>query len=314
MSAAWRRRAWLLGISYVALLSYNGGIVLLPFHVGGHPRALPAPPLRACAGPALRTGDHGGRHGARAHGESVHGRARLDVALLRAPRRRDGARHEAPLRRPGDRRVPRLPRERVLRAPRVALCSRRRSRIARRLRRRAPRHVGRDAIVLAGMALAGVVLTAQAMRTREYSVPIAFALFAVLAPRRAPVAPRRGDRVASCSSAALVLPRRRDAPARSRSTSHEPVPRRAPAPRGERRSPHPEHRRGRLLHAPLGVPARRLRAGAQSRYFIYPYPDLFHDVWELHDHAELFARDAPHPAPLLGPGRAPRGGAPSTNG
>ncbi len=28
---------------------------------------------------------------------------------------------------------------------------------------------------------------------------------------------------------------------------------------------------------------------ALSRYFIYPYPEIFHDVWELHDRADTSA-------------------------
>src|SRR5271166_2316084 len=48
------------------------------------------------------------------------------------------------------------------------------------------------------MAIAGVLLTAQAMRTREYSVPIAFCFLAVMAPRRAP------SRVVSFALAGLL--------------------------------------------------------------------------------------------------------------
>jgi hypothetical protein len=34
---------------------------------------------------------------------------------------------------------------------------------------------------------------------------------------------------------------------------------------------------------------------ALSRYFIYPYPELFHDVWELHDRADV----SPETLPIL---------------
>jgi hypothetical protein len=141
----------------------------------------------------------------------------------------------------------------------------------------------RDGVVLAGMALAGIVLTAQAMRTREYSVPVAFSLLAILAPRRP-------SRMVPALAAALLVPL---GVLHGRST----------LPLLANHLPTREYEGARsLLEANGDRPIlnvaeadycmlrwqddRVVCVQGLSRYFLYPYPELFHDVWEIHDHAD----------------------------
>lgn len=149
---------------------------------------------------------------------------------------------------------------------------------------REPDGARRDEVVLAGLTLAGVLLTAQAMRVREYSVPVAFALLAVLAPREREA--RGASIVASAWLGALLL-----------------VHGRATRPLIATHLPTREYRGARALLEENGSRPilniaeadycmlrwqfdRVVCVQALSRYFIYPYRDLFHDVWELHDHAD----------------------------
>jgi hypothetical protein len=143
--------------------------------------------------------------------------------------------------------------------------------------------VRRDAIVFCGMSLTGVVLVAQAMRTREYAVPVAFALMAVMAPREPS---RIVAAIAGCLLALLAL-------VHGQSTlpllsSHLPT--------------HQYDGARELLEANGDRPIlnvaeadycmlrwqydRVVCVQGLSRYFIHPYPELFHDVWEIHDRAD----------------------------
>jgi hypothetical protein len=139
----------------------------------------------------------------------------------------------------------------------------------------------RDAIVVAGMSLAGVALTAQATRMREYSVPVAFALLAVLAPKRPP------SRVVAALAASII-------------GIALVVHGSGTLPLMESHLPTREYRGARPLleangdHLVLNVAeadysmlrweySRIVCVQGLSRYFIYPYPQLFHDVWEIHD-------------------------------
>jgi hypothetical protein len=143
------------------------------------------------------------------------------------------------------------------------------------------------------MALTGVLLTAQAMRTREYSVPIAFCLFAVLAPRRTP------SRLAAAVFAfllgdALVFHGDETLPLLF---THLPTSQYAGTQALlEANGDRPILNIAEADYCMLRwVYPRVVCVQALSRYFIYPYPELFHDVWVLHDHAER----SPETLPVL---------------
>jgi hypothetical protein len=278
----WRRRGWLLGISYVAFLSYHGGIILLPFHVGGVlallvlRRAELRPgqifePLVTALGAAL-------------------GLTLNPYMDARASTWRFFALHVGEMGRDtkhlyDDQEIAEFhpfPAKVFLAHPEwllfvIGLAVAIAYVVARR------RTVGRDALVLTGMALAGVALTAQAMRTREYSVPIAFALFAVLAPRRAPsrfvaaiAAFLLGDARAFHADETLPL-----------IATHLPTSQyRGARALLEANGDHPILNIAEADYCMLRWEYDRVVCvQALSRYFIYPYPELFHDVWVLHDHA-----------------------------
>ncbi len=287
-----RRRWWLLGISYVALLSYNGGIVLLPFHVGGilalfllrrselSPGQIFEPAITAVgaalgltvnpymdarASPwrffALHVGEMGR--------DTKHLYDDQEIAEFHGFPAKVFFAHP----------------EWLLLAAALAIA------VAYVVARRAT--VGRDAIVLTGMALAGVVLTAQAMRTREYSVPMAFALFAVLAPRRAPS--RLVAAIASLTLvAALAFHGDETLPLIA---THLPTSQyRGALPILEANGDRPILNIAEADYCMLRWEySRVVCVQALSRYFIYPYPDLFHDVWVLHDDAER----SPETLPIL---------------
>jgi hypothetical protein len=142
----------------------------------------------------------------------------------------------------------------------------------------------RDAVVLAGMTLAGLLLTAQAMRTREYSVPIAFSFLAVLAPREREA---RWNKTLAAGWLVVMFV----------------VHGRATLPLIASHLPTRQYHGARALLEENGSRPilniaeadycmlrweydRVVCVQALSRYFIYPYRGLFHDVWELHDHAD----------------------------
>ncbi len=279
----WRRRAWLTAIAYVALVSYHGGVVLLPLHAGGVLaiallrrrdllRGQLADPLFTALGMAL--------------GLTVN--PYMDA---RASTWRFFALHVGEMGRDkrhlyDDQDIAEFhgfPARLFLQHPEwlvliVGLAGAIAYVVAKR------RTVRTDAIAITGMALAGAVMTAQAIRTREYSVPIAFALFAVLAPRRAPsrfvaaiAAVTLGDALflheaqtlEQVMYSGLPTSQYRGAEAVLEANGDHPILNVAEADYCMLRWEYP----------------RVVVVQALSRYFIYPYPDLFHDVWELHDHA-----------------------------
>lgn len=143
--------------------------------------------------------------------------------------------------------------------------------------------VRRDAIVLTGLSLTGIVLVAQAMRTREYAVPIAFALMAVMAPRERS---RAVGTVAGCLMPILAY-------VHGQSTlpllsSHLPThqydgTRAVLEANGDRPILNVAEADYCMLRWQYD---RVVCVQGLSRYFVYPYPELFHDVWEIHDRAD----------------------------
>jgi hypothetical protein len=285
-----RRRALLLVISYVALVSYHGGLILLPLHVAG-----------VAALYVLRRSDLAPGQvfepGITALGMALgltvnpYFDARASTWRFFAFHVREMGRDSAHLYDDQDlAEFHGFPLRALLQHPEwlillvgVAVAIAFVVWRARSSDGRAP--IGRDAIVLAGMALAGVVFTAQAMRTREYSVPLAFALFAVLAPRS-----RRTSRVASELVAALLLVilGLHGAATLPLIATHLPTHEYSGArPILEANGDRPILN---IAEADYGMLRwefdRVVCVHALSRYFIYPYKELFHDVWELHDRAD----------------------------
>ena len=289
---AWRRRAWLLGIGYVALLGYNGGIVLLPFHAAAtlalvllKPKALepgqvlePAitalgaalgltlnPYMDGRASPWRFFALHVGQMGR----DSAHLYDDLDIAEFHGFPAKVLAIHPEWL---------------VLLAATIAAVV-----IVARRRQEA----STESIVLAGAAIAGIVMTAQAMRVREYSVPLAFSLLAVLATRVREVA--TGAIAAAILAVALVVHGRTTLPL---ILVHLPTA----EYRGARALLEDNGDRPLLNIAEADCQMLRWEddrvvcVQALSRYFIYPYKDLFHDVWELHEHADT----SPETGAILG--------------
>jgi hypothetical protein len=284
--ARWRRLA-LVAIGYVAMLSYHGGVVLLAFQLGGVAALLALdrdglaggrlwePALTALGlalgltlNPymdhrastwrfaALHVGDMG-RDSAHLYDDQVvaefHG---FPASVLAA--------HPEWLV--------------LLVAVLIAVAF-----VAVRSRTR-PDESRREAVVLSGMALAGVALTAQAMRTREYAVPIAFSLLAVLAPRRAE-SRSISALVAVWLGVGLFVHGQTTLPLIA---SHLPTRQyRGARPLLEANGNRPILNIAEADYCMLRWEYDRVVCvQALSRYFIYPYPELFHDVWELHDHAD----------------------------
>lgn len=282
------RRGGLLLIAYVAMLSYHGGLVLLPFHLGGMAALV-----------ALRPSDAKGRWWEPAI--TALGLA-LGLALnpymdVRASTFRFALLHVGDMGRDSahlydDQAIAEFhgfplwvlfshPEWLVLLTAVLATVA------IVVWRARGPATgtpVGRDAIVLAGMSVAGIALIAQAMRTREYAVPIAFALFAVMAPR----APSRAmDAVVAALLGVLAYVHAQTT--LQLITLHLPT--------------HQYDGTQALLEANGDRPIlnvaeadycmlrwqnpRVVCVQGLSRYFIDPYPDLFHDVWEIHDRADI---------------------------
>jgi hypothetical protein len=281
-----RRRRWMLfAIGYVALLSYHGGVVLLPFHVGGMitlwllrrrelaPGQLFEPAITALG---MATGltlnpymdarastwrffaFHVGTMGT----DSAHLYDAQDVAQF----------HGFPLEA-----LWAHPEWLVLLVGTVVA-------VLHVVRRSRDERVGKDAIVLAGMSFVGIALTAQAMRTREYSVPVAFALLAVLAPR-VPVSRVVTALVAPLLGLAMLLHGQETLPLLE---THLPTREyRGARALLEENGDHPILNIAEADYSMLRWEYPRVVCvQGLSRYFIYPYPALFHDVWELHDRPE----------------------------
>jgi hypothetical protein len=283
---AGRRRWTLLGIGYLAMLSYQGGLVLLPFHVGGvaalvvarHPggRARLVDPLATAMGLALgltvnpymngraATWRFAALHIGQMGRDTAHLYDDQEIAEFHGFPARVLASHPEWL---------------LLLIAVIAT-----SAIVAWRARVDPGRVRSDAIVLSGMALTGIALTAQAMRIREYSVPVAFALLAVVAPRGAPS--RLVTGVASVLLAfALVIHGRATM---AMLTTHLPTDQYLGA-RALLES-NAERPILNVAEADYGLLRwqydRVVCVQGLSRYFIYPYPALFHDVWEIHDRAD----------------------------
>jgi hypothetical protein len=285
-----RRRVLLVAIAYVAMLSYHGAIVLLPFHVGGvlalalfrrgdlHGRFIEPvfvalglalgltinPYMDARASTwrffALHVGDMGR--------DTAHLYDDLDVAEF----------HGFPLRV-----AIANPEWLVLLVAAIAAIAW----IAWRARDETK--VDRASVVLAGMCAVGIALTLRAMRTREYAVPIAMCLFAVLAPRRAARTAMREWAihvlVGAVTAVTLFVHGMDTIPLiRTHLPTHQYDGARALL---EKNGDHPILNIAEADYCMLLWQWDRVVCvQALSRYFIYPYKDLFHDVWTLHDHAD----------------------------
>ncbi len=292
-----RRRALLFGIAYVAMLSYHGAVVLLPFHLAG------IAALAILARPSFTLG-RVLEPGITALGLAV-GLTLNPYMDRRASTWRFFALHVGDMGRDtahlyDDQDIAEFhgfpPRLFLLHPEWLLLLVAVVVAIALVVRRSLARgEAGRgqaatDAVVLAGMATAGVLLTAQAMRTREYAVPMAFALLAVLAPK-APVSRLVTSLVLAVTAAALVVHGRSTLPL---ITIHLPTQQY----RGARALLEANGDRPVLNIAEadycmlLWEYDRVVCVQGLSRYFLYPYPALFHDVWELHDHADTSAETA----------------------
>jgi hypothetical protein len=282
-----RRRWMLVAIGYVAMLSYNGGVVLLPFHLAGvlalallspeHRTARLVDPAFTAAGLALglTLNPYMDMRASPWRFALLHiGEMGRDTASLYDDQE-IAEFHGFPARL-----LLVHPEWALLLAAIVAAVV-----VTIRRARSTPRIARTDAIVLAGMALAGILLTAQAIRTREYSVPVAFAFLAVLTPRR------RSKGEAAIAAAlvfdVLVLHGLDTAasPGRLASRQYEGT-RDLLVANGE----HPVLNIAEADYCMLRWQYDRVVCvQGLSRYFIYPYPELFHDVWELHDRADTSA-------------------------
>jgi hypothetical protein len=141
----------------------------------------------------------------------------------------------------------------------------------------------RDAVVLTGMSLAGICLLAQAMRTREYAVPIAFAFMAVMAPREP--SPMLSAVVGSLLAMLGYVHGQSTLPLIS---NHLPT-RQYDGTQAllEANGDRPILNVAEADYCMLRWQYQRVACvQGLSRYFIHPYPALFHDVWEIHDRAD----------------------------
>lgn len=277
-----RRRALLVAIGYAAMLSYNGGVVLLPFHIAAVLALAwlaPAPGRARLVDPAFTAA--GLALGLTLNPYMDRRASPWRFAFLHiGDMGRDTARlyddqpiaefHGFP---------PRMflahPEWAILLAGVVAGAV---VTIVRARRRTA----STETIVLGAMALAGVLLMSQAVRTREYAVPIAFTFLAVLAPRRSSSVVS----VVAPAIAFVALVFHADATAAMPghlATRQYDGTRELLAANGE----HPILNIAEADYCMLRWQYDRVVCvQGLSRYFIYPYPELFHDVWELHDHAD----------------------------
>jgi hypothetical protein len=290
---AWQRRLWLVALGYVAMLSYHGGLVLLAFQLGGV-AALLALERAELAGGRLW--------------EPAFTAIGLALGLTlnpymdhRASTWRFAALHIGEMGRDTAHLYDDQPMAEFHGFPASVLVSHPEWLILLVTVLVASGVViwrswawrdgaGRDAVVLAGMALVGVALTAQAMRTREYSVPVAFSLLAVMAPRGRE---SRGMSILAAGWLGLELL------VHGRSTlplikTHLPTHQYSGA-----RALLEENGSRPILNiaeADYGMLRweydRVVCIQALSRYFIYPDHELFHDVWELHDRADTSTETA----------------------
>jgi hypothetical protein len=290
---AWRRRAGLLVLGYVATLSYHGGVALLPFHVAGVLTLLLLRRSELAPGqvfePAVTATGMALGLTLNPYMDSRASTWRF-FALHVGEMGRDSAHlyDDQPLAEfhgfPASALVQFPEWSLLLVAVLVGIAFVAWRACSHAARHRAP--ISRAAIVLAGAAAAGIVLTAMTMRVREYSVPMGFALLATIAPRGAP----RSRLVPLCLStllaAALELHGVAMAPLLA---THLPTRQYAGArPILEANGNHPILNVAEADYCMLLWEYDRVVCvQGLSRYFLYPYKDLFHDVWELHDRADV---------------------------
>lgn len=282
---AWLRRTLLVGIGYVALLSYHGGVVLLPFHAAGVialflfrrsalQRGQIFEPALTAAGMALglTVNPYMDARASTWRFFALHvGEMGRDSAHLyedQAYAEFHGFPASALLTYPAW--------AILLVATLVAIV------VAIR------RDRSKAAIALAGMAAAGIVLTALAMRTGEYSVPVAFALLAQIAPRASAPSRLLERALGGILAVAFVLHGKEMAPIlKTHPPTHQYQGARAIL---EANGDHPILNIAEADYCMLLWEYDRVVCvQGLSRYFIYPYKELFHDVWELHDRADVSA-------------------------
>jgi hypothetical protein len=284
----WVRRGGLLLVAYVAMLSYHGGLVLLPFHLGG-----------LCALALLRPSDvREGRWW-----EPAITALGLALGLLvnpymdtRASTFRFAALHVGDMGRDtahlyDDQEIAEFhgfpvellglhPEWLILLMATVSIAAI----VALRALKGGPgAPVRRDAIVLTGMSAAGIVLLAQAMRTREYAVPIAFSLMAVMAPREpsrllAVVATPLLAALGWIHGQSTLLLLATHLPTHQYDGTRDLL-----VANGDRPILNVAEADYCMLRWQYD---RVVCVQGLSRYFIHPYPELFHDVWEIHDQAD----------------------------
>ena len=290
---AWPRRLWLVALGYVAMLSYHGGLVLLAFQLGGVAALLALKRAELAGGrlwePALTA--LGLALGLTLNPYMDRGASTWRFAAL----------HIGEMGRDAAHLYDDQPMAEFHGFPASVLVSHREWLVlllsvlvavgvvvwrSWALRDGA----AREAVVLAGMALVGVALTAQAMRVREYSVPIAFLLLAVMAPRRLE-SPGVSILAAGWLGVELLVHGRSTLPLiKTHLPTHQYSGARALL---EENASRPILN---IAEADYGMLRweydRVVCIQALSRYFIYPNRELFHDVWELHDHADTSTETA----------------------
>ena len=279
--ARWRR-VLLVAIGYLALLSYHGGIVLLPFHAAG---VLALLLLRRSALQPGQLFEPALTAGGMALGLTIN--PYMDA---RASTWRFFALHVGQMGRDSahlydDQTYAEFhgfPASALLQYPAwtVLLVA-----TAIAIVVAVKRDRSKSAVVLAGMAIGGIVLTALAVRTREYSVPVAFALLAQLAPTTDARFRLSGPVLATVLAVAFVFHGREMAPLLA---THLPTRQyRGAREILEANADHPILNIAEADYCMLLWEYDRVVCvQALSRYFIYPYKELFHDVWELHDRAD----------------------------
>jgi hypothetical protein len=282
-----RRRWMLVAIGYVAMLSYNGGVVLLPFHVAG----VLALALLSPEQGAARLVDPAFTTAGLALGLTLNPYMDMRASPWRFALLHIGEMGRDTASLYDDQEIAEFhgfPARLLLVHPEwtlllVAIVAAVVVTIVQA--RSTPRIARTDAIVLAGMALAGILLTARAIRTREYSVPVAFAFLAILAPRRK----SKGEAAIAAALAfdVLVLHGLDTAASPGHlATRQYDGTRDLLVANGE----HPILNIAEADYCMLRWQYDRVVCvQGLSRYFIYPYPELFHDVWELHDRADTSA-------------------------
>jgi hypothetical protein len=285
------RRAMLVGIAFVAMLSYHGGIVLLPLHVAGaaalalfvptsFPRARLVEPLLTAAGLALglTLNPYMSASAATWRFAAYHIRAMGSDAAHLYDDQPIAEFHGFPLAVLASHVDWLVLTLAVVVAALVVL-----TRAARN------KDMSVDEVLFAALALASIVMTARAMRVREYSAPLGIALLAVLSRRlrvsAAAWLQAEAGVVIMILSAALAS---RASFTASALRTHLPTgefdgAERILATNGDRPILNVAEADYCMLR--WQRPDVACVQGL-SRYFLLPEKELFHDVWEIHDRAD----------------------------